>query len=398
MRPHLLLTYDFPPMGGGIARFMGELARHYPPGDLVVSTGLMEGADEVDARLPCRVERVAVPAARLKSLPGVLPWSRQASILARATNAEFCWVGQLKPCGYPAKWIRERVGVPFGVFAYGHDFLLLRHQAHRSRMKRVVARGLLGAASCVVACSEWTAELVRSVLEELDVPMTPDRVRVVHLGTDTDFFRPGLDTGAVRERYHLGPGRWLITVARVVPHKGADTVMRAMQALGPEFDDVHYAVVGTGRALGEMKALARQLGLASRVKFLSNVPDADLPALYNVASAYVGMSRQAGLDVEGFGISFAEAAACGLPVIAGRSGGVADVVAEGETGLLVPAEEPTAAAEAIGRVLGDLALAERLGREGRARVERYFRWDRVVQDLRAVAHEFAGEAATPATA
>jgi phosphatidylinositol alpha-1,6-mannosyltransferase len=396
MKPHLLLTYDFPPMGGGIARFMSELARHYPSGELVVSTGQAEGADEVDARLANRVERVPVKAERLRTLTGRLVWARHAAMLARATGAEFSWAGQLKPCSYPAKWVSERLGVPYGVIAHGHDFLLLRHQAHRSRLKRLRTVGLLRSAACVVACSEWTADLVRSVMQELEVPGADERVRVVHLGTDIGFFRPGVETDAVRAKYHLGPGRWLITVARVVPHKGADTVMRALHQLGPDYADVHYAVVGSGKALADMRAIAKELGLTARVKFLTNVPDADLPALYNAATAYVGMSRMAGLDVEGFGISFCEASACGLPVIAGRSGGIPNVVADGETGLLVPPEQPEAAAAAIRLVLDDPALAARLGGAGRAHTERYFHWQRVVADLRTVAGEFAAGAARPA--
>src|SRR5512147_1669770 len=100
MSPHLLLTYDFPPMGGGISRWMSELARRYPPGSLVVSTGFVKGDDEVDETFPNRVERAFVPAAHLRTLPGLLVWSRSASVLAHSTNAEFTWCGTLKPCGY----------------------------------------------------------------------------------------------------------------------------------------------------------------------------------------------------------------------------------------------------------------------------------------------------------
>ncbi len=117
------------------------------------------------------------------------------------------------------------------------------------------------------------------------------------------------------------------------------------------------------------------------------------PALYNLATAYVGLSRQTGLDVEGFGIAFAEASACGLPVIGARSGGIPDVVADGETGLLVNAEQRDEVVAAIGKLLKDGKLAARLGREGRARVEKFQNWDRVTRDLRAIATEFAGDIA-----
>ena len=393
MRPQLLLTYDFPPMGGGIARWMGELARRYPQGSLVVSTGQVPGSDEVDERLPNRVDRLSVPARRLKTLQGVLAWSRQASVLTRTLDPEFIWCGTLKPAAYAAKWVRERVGTPFGVIAHGNDFLILRHQTHRSALKRRVAKGLLDAASVVVANSNWTRELCLSVLGELGVSLPEDRVRVVPLGTDPDFFHPGIDTSGVRSKYDLEPGRWLLTVTRLVPYKGVDTVLRALATLGAEYGDLRYAVVGSGDALAELKALAKKLGVAQRVRFLTEVPDADLPALYNLATAYVGLSRQSGLDVEGFGISFAEASACARPLVGARSGGIPDAVADGETGLLVNAEQPDEVVQALRRLLNDSRLATALGREGRARVERFQNWDRVTRDLRAIAHEFAGDVA-----
>jgi phosphatidylinositol alpha-1,6-mannosyltransferase len=130
------------------------------------------------------------------------------------------------------------------------------------------------------------------------------------------------------------------------------------------------------------------LRLGERVRFLGAVGDHDLPAFYNLASVYVGASRRADrLGVEGFGISLVEASACGLPVIAGNSGGVPDAVRDGETGVLVPPEDPAAFAEAICRVLADPGAARRMGQNGRRAVETYFNWDRVVRDLRHIAGE-----------
>jgi phosphatidylinositol alpha-1,6-mannosyltransferase len=393
MRPQLLLTPDFPPMSGGIARWMSELARRYPQGELVVSTAQYPDSDEVDERLPNRVDRLAMPVRRLKTLQGILTWSRHVSVLTRTLNAEFIWCGTLKPSAYPAKWVRERLGTPFGVIAHGSDFLTLRHETHRSAIKRRVAAGLLDAASVIVANSHWTRDLCLSVLGELGVSLAEDRVRVVPLGTDPEFFRMGIDTGAVREKYGLGAGTWLLTVAPLAASKGIDTVLQALATGNGEPADLRYVVVGTGGELASLKALAKKLGVTQRVRFLTDVPDADLPALYNLATAYVGLSRQTGLDVEGFGISFAEAAACGLPVIGARSGGIPDVVADGETGLLVNADKPDEVVAAIGRLLKDGKLARRLGNEGRARVERFQNWDRVTRDLRAIAAEFAGDIA-----
>ena len=84
----LLLTYDFPPMGGGIARMMGEIGRRYPPGALVVSTGWFEGGNEFDAGFPHPVDRVAVPSHRLRTAQGLIRWGRRAATLARGRAAE----------------------------------------------------------------------------------------------------------------------------------------------------------------------------------------------------------------------------------------------------------------------------------------------------------------------
>ena len=125
-----------------------------------------------------------------------------------------------------------------------------------------------------------------------------------------------------------------------------------------------------------------------RVRFLGEVADRDLPALYNLASVYVGASRRAEhIGVEGFGISLVEASACALPVVAGDSGGVADAVRDGETGFLVRPEDPAAFADAICRLLQDADLAKRIGSGGRRAVETYYNWDRVVRDLRAIEAE-----------
>jgi phosphatidylinositol alpha-1,6-mannosyltransferase len=127
--------------------------------------------------------------------------------------------------------------------------------------------------------------------------------------------------------------------------------------------------------------------LADRVRFLSGVPDRDLPALYNCAEVYVGVSRLLSQRVEGFGISLCEASACGVPVVAGRSGGMPEAVQDGETGILVDAESVETVATALRRLLDDPALRARYGSAGRAAVERRYNWDRVTADLVRIAGE-----------
>lgn len=377
----MLLTYDFPPMGGGIARMMAELTKRYPPGTLIVSTGHWAGSDEVDAGFRNQVDRLSTPSRRLRTLQGLLTWSRRASALAQSMEPEFIWCGNFKPAGYPARWVHQRFGTPYGIFLYGTDLLLLQHRLRRSALKRRTARTIISSAAVLVAISRWTKDLAVSVLTELGFPEGEIDVRILPLGTDPDHFRPGIDPSGVQARYGLEEGRWLITVARLVAHKGIDTVLHVLAALRHEYPSLRYAVVGSGSMLGRLEELARSLGIADRVRFLTKVPDADLPGLYNNAEIYLGASRPAGLMMEGFGISLSEASACGIPVVGGSSGGIPDAVRENETGLLVDAQQPQPVINAVRLLLENRDLARRLGTGGRRAVESFYNWDRVTAEV-----------------
>jgi phosphatidylinositol alpha-1,6-mannosyltransferase len=383
-RPDLLLTFDFPPIGGGISRLMSELAMRYPPGELIVSTGQVDGSGESDRQFPGRIDRLALPSHRLKTLQGLILWSGRVRALARDHDAKFILCGNLRPAAYPAKWLRETAGLPYGVVLYGGDLLGLRHNYLESRAKRLAARTLLASAEVLVAISRWTHDLACEVLRELGLADRTLRVRVIPMGADPALFTPGLDAGPLVVRHRLPPARWLVTVARLVPHKGVDVTIRALRLLVQAFPDLHYAIVGEGSYQPSLESLAQEAGVADRVHFLTDVRDAELPLAYALADVYVGVSRQTARDVEGFGISLLEAQASATPVVAGRSGGMPDAVREGETGLLTDPEDPAAVAASIASLLREPGLAARLGAGGRRAVERYYNWNRVVDDFRAL--------------
>jgi len=389
MRRQLLTTYDFPPIGGGISRMMGEFTKRYPAGTLLVSTGSHPDSGAVDAGLPNRVDRIAIQSSRLRTIQGLLVWSHRARSLARSFRPGFVWCGNLKPAGYPALWVRRCEGIRYGIFLHGSELLLLQSRIGKSRRKSLAAKAILRHASVLVTVSAWTRALCLDVLAELGWAPKDFDVRTIPLGTDPRQFQPGLDTREVRARYGLEDGRWLITVARLAAHKGVDTGLQVLADLRRDYPDLRYAVVGTGIKLGQLEALARELGVTDRVRFLTTVPDADLPALYNCAEIYLGLSRPAELLIEGFGITFSEAAACGIPAVGGRAGGIPDAVNDGETGILVDSTDPRSVGEVVRCLLEDRALGRRMGRAGRRAVERYFNWDRVTADVRSIGEEFA---------
>ncbi len=396
--PSLLLTHDFPPMGGGIARAMGELARHASPAQLVVSTGRQNGSESFDATCPARVDRLAVPSERLRHITGLARWAWRAKALVRETGADFVWAGNLKPAGHVARWLSGREAVPYGLIVYGLDLNRLAAQAEDSAMKRRVARGILRNAAGIVAISEWTATTFRSLATDLRLPAAAERVRVVRLGVDTARFRPAPDRDVMLAGHRRDRRRWAITVARLVPHKGVDIALAAVAELVRGGADVGYLVAGDGPERAGLEQQAERLGIGERVRWLGAVEDAELSRLLGSADFYLGLSRQEGPQAEGFGLALLEAQASGLPVIAGRSGGMADAVSDGVTGLLVPPTDLAAIVAAARRILEDDSLAAAMGRAGRERAEREFGWARVLRDLDSAAREFTAAAGAAARA
>ncbi|PYP19116.1 MAG: hypothetical protein DMD54_03830 [Gemmatimonadetes bacterium] len=295
---------------------MGELALRYPRNSLIVSTGAYENSAASDARFPQPIDRVRIRATRSRTVQGLALWTWRAGALAKRWRPGFTWCGELKPAGYPARWLTGRHGIPYGVIVYGTELLLIESKIRRSRFKRRTAGSMISKAAVIVAISRWTAELARDVLGLLDVNVP---VETVPLGTTPSYFRPGVDPSAVRAKYGLNGGPWLLTVARLEWHKGIDTVMRALPKIRAEHPETRYAVAGVGDRLLQLQQLQRDLGLGEMVRFLGAVPDEELPALYNAADLYVGVSRRHELLAEGFGISLVEASACGLAVVDGDS-------------------------------------------------------------------------------
>ncbi len=373
-RYSVLLAYDFPPRSGGIARALGEIARATAP-SMLVCTGRTPEDTAWDRAASVRVMRAPVDAERLRTIGGLARWGRTAEQLIRTDRIDFVWAGNIKPAGHIARWLERRRGIPYGLIAYGLDLGILAEQSARSARKRAAARAILGNAAVIVAISSWTADRCRQLFQQLDLPLIPDRLRVILLGADPTRFTPS------GSRYPLGPGRWLLTVARLMPHKGIDTAIEAVAHLARTHPDLHYAVAGDGPDLDRLTRLATGLGIVDRVRFLGSVEEADLPSLYRSAEVYLGLSRQEGKEVEGFGLSLAEAQASGVAVVAARSGGIPETVLP-QAGILVSPGNPTEAAIAVGALLNDEARRSALGKGGRERAERELNWARVVQDLR----------------
>jgi phosphatidylinositol alpha-1,6-mannosyltransferase len=185
---------------------------------------------------------------------------------------------------------------------------------------------------------------------------------------DVERFRP-IDAEArcsVRAAFGLDPGRPLVLgLSRLVPRKGFDVLIDAVALLQLP---VQLVIAGAGRDRRRLEERAARLGLAPRVRFLGRVPAEQLPDVYRAGDVFSMMCRErwGGLEAEGFGIVFLEAAACGLPAVAGRSGGSHEAVVDGETGYVIDPGDVTTLAQALEELLVDPDRRDRLGAAARA--------------------------------
>lgn len=371
-----------------MARLYGELSRHFPTGEVCVSTvACREGQNETSAGVEAaespRVERMPFSFRDARRAANVIRWARWSSRQVRTRHVTMLHVGNLRPPGYVAAWLNLRFGTPYLLFVHGLDLYKEVRKCRRSWVKRFRARLIFGRAMAVVANSRHTAATARALLAELGID-GPERVLVVHPGTDPDRFRPRID-GARELRSGLDPDAdpVVLSVARLVPRKGIDTALEAVALLVPSFPRLLYVVAGSGPDQERLERRAAALGITSRVRFLGDVPEDTLPRLYSAADVFVLLAReeQEHDEVEGFGIVYTEAAAAGLPVVAADTGGVSDAVRGDETGILVPPADSVAAAHALRRLLEDPDLRREMGANGRRLVETYYNWDRAAREV-----------------
>jgi len=389
---HLFVTQDYGPDLGGMARRHVELCRRFGDGEdtvMSVSTVASPGAESFDRHEDYRIFRQPFPFQRANRFSNQLRWARWLTS-NRATQFDVLHCGNIRPVGYGVRWANRRLAVPYLVYVNGGDLLRERRKAEQSAVKRMSARSIMGNASGVVATSKWVAQLATDVMKELGVEQLPP-VAALDLGTDPVHFNPSRDTGSLRRRWGVGDAPIMLTVARLVPHKGQDVGIRALAMLSHDFPTLRYIMVGEGHDEHRLRALARDLGVSDKVGFVGAMRDDELPEAYATSTIYLGASRvDRDINVEGFGISFLEAGASGIPSVAGDSGGVRSAVRDGETGLVVPPTDVDAIADAIRSLLLSADRRKLMGVAARRAVETHYNWDRVARDTRDFTNRVVG--------
>ncbi len=378
---HLLVTNDFPPKIGGIQSYLWELWRRLPAGNASVFTTPYAGTAEFDAAAPLPIVR-----SRQKVLLPTPVVTRQVLSLAESTRSSFVVLDPAVPLGWIGPSL-AKAGLPYVVVLHGAEVTV---PGRLPISRQVLARVLDGAIHVIAAGGYPLAEAERSVGRPLSATVVPP-------GVDVDNFRPALDDAERDEgRRSLGlpttaEGDVIVCASRLVPRKGFDTVLRAAAAVaqrrsagGSSKENVRrltVVVAGGGRDRERLERVATHIGndtmLDLDVRFLGRVSDADLRTLHRSGDLFVMLCRNrwGGLEQEGFGIVFVEAAASGTPQIAGRSGGSHEAVVDGVTGLVVSPRSVDESAAAIAGLLADPHKRRAFSLAGRARCVAEFSYD-----------------------
>ena len=361
----LIIANAFPPKVGGIQRTLDSLCRALPAESISVVAPAWEGATAYDEAAPFDVVRGS--RSFLWPTPAL---AEQVDRYATRRNAEVVLFGDAFPLALLGPRLAS-AGRPYLVLSHGFDYWLSTVPVAHTVMKRMTSR-----ASRVAGCSEFVSRRVRTAVPD-HVP-----VSVLHPGADVERFRPDLPTEDLRTRHGLGDRPVIVCVSRLVPRKGQDVLIRAMRSIQRRIPEAGLVIVGSGPDEGRLRGLAERAPTGS-VTFVGEVTEEDLPRYYALGDVFAMpcRTRAAGLEIEGWGNVFLEAAACGRPVIVGDSGGTREAVVHGETGLLVDGTDVEGVADAIGDVLEDPAYAARLGKAGRSWVEREHTWSLVAARL-----------------
>lgn len=353
----LILTPDYPPAPGGIQLLMGRLATSLPGAEVRVGTMGAPGAgsserDEVLFRIPeggGRGHRLRMAQLNLRGLLAARGWRPDVIVAGHVTTA-------------PAAVLAGRLlRVPFAQYVHADEF----------RTRPSLSGWSVRQADAVIAVSGYAARLAEAG------GAAPEKAAII---------LPGVDMPADLPARPAGGRPTILTVARMVaPYKGHDRLLAALPAVRERIPDVQWVVIGDGPRRVMVEADAGRMGLASAVRFLGAADDTVRDRWLREADVFAMPSRLPpdGVGGEGFGIVYLEAAAHGLPVVAGNVAGATDAVVDGETGLLVDPEDAEAIAAALIEVLAEPERAATMGGAGARRAE-HLSWDRHAREVRAV--------------
>ena len=366
MEKILCITNDFGPRAGGIETFVIGLIERLPFGSVIVYTSAQEESAPYDLKWlqDFGVEVVRDKSKILLPTPGV---AYCVHALVRERKITTVFFGAAAPLGLLSKGLRRAGVKEIVALTHGHEVWWSKVFPFTLAMKSI---------SRQVNTLTYLGEFTRNAISKSVTKVAAQSMVKIAPGIDTDHFSPQ-DARELRNELGLSEKKVIVSVGRLVHRKGQDVLIEAMPAILKDVPDANLLMIGEGPYRGYLENRVKALGIQESVTFIGRIHYVDLPRYLCVGDLFVmpSRSRLAGLEVEGLGIVYLEASACGLPVIAGDSGGAPDAVLEGQTGLVVDGTQKTEVASAVVKLLLDPERSQAMGIRGRQWVIQEWRWE-----------------------
>ncbi len=364
--PVLFVTNDFGPRAGGIETFVIGLIERRPFGQTIVYTSAQAGSEAYDKAWKSEFG-VTVIRDRAKILLPTPRVARNLSRIIKESNIQVAAFGAAAPLGLLSASMK-RAGVRKTVaLTHGHEVWWAKVFPFNYALRKIGS-----STDSLTYLGEFTQRAISRSLSKA----AAQRMVKIAPGIDVDHFSPQ-DSTQLRKELKLENKRVIVSVGRLVHRKGQDHLIQAMPEILKSVPDAHLLMVGQGPYLSHLKKLVENLDLIDQVSFIGRIQYAQLPQYICAGDIFAMPSRSRffGLEVEGLGIVYLEASACGLPVIAGSSGGAPDAVVDGVTGIVVNGENDQEIAAAAIKLLQDLARSKSMGLAGREWIIENWRWE-----------------------
>jgi phosphatidylinositol alpha-1,6-mannosyltransferase len=364
MKNTLLITLEYPPQVGGVANYLANICANLPREQIVVLAPRAPQSYLFDHTQKYKICRRKLLAKNILFWPKWLFLFWHTCKIVKTEKIEKILVGQVLPVGYTALILHKFFKIPYAVFTYGMDIT----EPMKNQWKKKMVISILKKADKIITIGDYTRNKI------IGLGIASDKIIIVHPCSNIQNTKYKIQNN-IKEKYNLADKKIILTVGRLVERKGQDKVIEALPKILEKIPDTVYLIVGEGQNLLNLQSKILNLKLENNVILTGKVSDEELASYYELCDIFIMPSREINGDVEGFGIVYLEANSFGKPVIGGRSGGVSDAVIDGQTGLLVDPNNVEETTATVIKLLTDDNLRNKLGEQGRERVEREFKWE-----------------------
>ena len=364
--PVLFVTNDFGPRAGGIETFVIGLIERRPFGQTIVYTSAQTGSEAYDQAWKANFG-VTVIRDRAKILLPTPRVARNLSRVIKESNIQVAAFGAAAPLGLLSASMKKAGVRKTVALTHGHEVWWAKVFPFNCALRKIGT-----SVDSLTYLGEFTQQAISKSLSKA----AAQKMVKIAPGIDVDHFSPQ-NSAQLRKELKIDDKRVIVSVGRLVHRKGQDHLIQAMPEILKRVPDAHILMVGQGPYLSHLKKLVQELNLVDHVSFIGRIQYAQLPQYICAGDIFAMPSRSRffGLEVEGLGIVYLEASACGLPVIAGSSGGAPDAVLAGVTGIVVDGENNQEIAAGAIKLLQDLPASKAMGLAGREWIIENWRWE-----------------------